>query len=84
MHPSSGPAGGSPVGEEGASLMVSHVRRPAGLLGTHLLVWRKICVWSLLLVTNFSGEMRGHQNTSPLWLRKEKELRSESRCPPSR
>ena len=59
MHPSSGPAGGfAGGGRREASLMVSQVRRPAGLLGTHLLVWKKICVWSLLLVTDFSGEMR--------------------------
>lgn len=59
MHPSSGPAGGFVCGgRRDASPMVSHVRRSAGLLGTHLLVWRKNCVWSLLLATSFSGVMR--------------------------
>lgn len=59
MHPSSGPAGGFACGgRREASPMVSHVCGPAGLLGTHLWVWRKNYVWNLLLVTSFSGVMR--------------------------
>lgn len=52
--------------------MVSYVCGPAGLLGTHLWVWRKNCVWNLLLVTSFSGVMRkGTRRSLPCGLERE-------------